>query len=151
MQLSQIAVAQLDSGVDLDHELLKDRLLPNNVNFSGTGEPDSCEDDYGHGTHVAGILADNNSSNVKIRPYKVLNRDGKGPISLIALAVDKAVEDGASIINMSLSSKGESQTMTDSVNNAVAKNINVVVAAGNDRADLEKPTTPPPVWNLPLP
>lgn len=138
MQLSQIAVAQLDSGVDLDHELLKDRLLPNNVNFSGTGEPDSCEDDYGHGTHVAGILADNSSSNVKIRPYKVLNRDGKGPMSLIALAVDKAVEDGASIINMSLSSKGESQTMTDSVNNAVAKNINVVVAAGNDCADLEK-------------
>lgn len=138
MQLSQIVVAELDSGVDSDHELLKDRLLPNNVNLSGTGEPDSCEDDFGHGTHVAGILADNTLSNVKIRPYKVLDRNGKGPISLIALAVDKAVDDGASIINMSLSSKGESQTMTDSVNNAVAKNINVVVAAGNDCADLEK-------------
>lgn len=138
MQLSQIVVAELDSGVDSDHELLKDRLLPNNVNLSSSGEPNSCEDDFGHGTHVAGILADNTLSNVKIRPYKVLDRNGKGPVSLIALAVDKAVEDGASIINMSLTSKGESQTMTDSVNNAVAKNINVVVAAGNDCADLEK-------------
>lgn len=138
MNLADIVVAQLDSGADLDHELLKDRLLPNDVNFSGSGDPNSCEDDFGHGTHVAGILADNTLSNVKIRPYKVLNNNGKGPISLIALAVDKAVEDGAAIINMSLSSKGESQTMTDSVNNAVAHNINVVVAAGNNCADLSK-------------
>lgn len=138
MQLPEIVVAHLDSGVDTDHELLKDRLLPNDVNYSDSGEANSCEDDYGHGTHVAGILADNTPSNVKIRPYKVLNDKGKGPISLIALAVDKAVEDGASIINMSLSSKGESQTMTDSVNHAVEKNVNVVVAAGNDAANLSE-------------
>lgn len=138
MTLSDIVIAQLDSGVDTDHELLKDRLLPSDVNYSDSGEPNSCEDDYGHGTHVAGILADNTLSNVKIRPYKVLNKYGKGPISLIALAVDKAVEDGAGIINMSLSSEGESQTMTDSVNNAVKNNINVVVAAGNDCANLSE-------------
>lgn len=138
MKLANLTVAVLDSGADLDHELLKDRLLPNDVNLSGTGDPNSCEDDFGHGTHVAGILADNTLSNVKIRPYKVLNNSGKGPISLIALAVDKAVEDGASVINMSLASKGESQTMTDSVDNAVAHNVNVVVAAGNDSTDLLK-------------
>ena len=75
---------------------------------------------------------------MKIKPYKVLNNQGKGPSSLIALAVDCAVADGADIINMSLSGPSESQTMTDSVNAAVEKGVNVVVAAGNDKADLSK-------------
>lgn len=138
MKLSEIVVAHLDSGVDTDHALLADRLLPNPVNLSNSGDPNSCEDDYGHGTHTAGILADNTLRNVKIRPYKVLDNNGKGPVSLIALAVDMAVADGSDIINMSLTCKGNSQTMIESVNNAVAKNINVVVAAGNDSTDLSK-------------
>lgn len=137
-RLPEIVVAVLDSGVDTDHELLAGRLIENNLNLSSTGEPDSCEDDYGHGTHVAGIIADNTLSNVKIKPYKILNNQGKAPSSLIAIAVDIAVADGVDIINMSLSGKGESQTLTDSVNSAVAKGINVVVAAGNDGADLSK-------------
>lgn len=138
MQLAEITVAVLDSGVDTDHELLAGRLLENPFNLSSTGEENSCEDDYGHGTHVAGILADNTLQNVKIKPYKVLNNQGKGPSSLIALAVDCAVADGADIINMSLSGPGESQTMTDSVNAAVKKGVNVVVAAGNDKTDISK-------------
>lgn len=138
MQLPEIVIAVLDSGVDTNHELLEGRLLENHFNLSSTGEENSCEDDYGHGTHVAGILADNTLGNVKIKPYKVLNNQGKGPSSLIALAVDCAVADGANIINMSLSGPGESQTMTDSVNAAVEKGVNVVVAAGNDKADLSK-------------
>lgn len=136
--LPEIVVAVLDSGVDTDHELLAGRLLENHFNLSTTGDPNSCEDDYGHGTHVAGILADNTLGNVKIKPYKVLNNQGKGPSSLIALAVDSAVADGADIINMSLAGPGESQTMTDSVNDAVEKGVHIVAAAGNDKADLSK-------------
>ncbi len=136
--LPEIVVAVLDSGVDTDHELLAGRLLENHFNLSTTGDPNSCEDDYGHGTHVTGILADNTLGNVKIKPYKVLNNQGKGPSSLIAIAVDSAVADGADIINMSLSGPGESQTMTDSVNAAVEKGVHVVASAGNGKADLSK-------------
>lgn len=134
--LPEFVVAVLDSGVDTDHELFANRLLENSFNLSSTGDANSCEDDYGHGTHVAGILVNNTLSNVKIRPYKILNNCGKGSTSLICLAVDKAVADGANVINMSLSGKGESEMMTESVQNAVQQGVNVVVAAGNDTANL---------------
>ncbi len=137
-QLSDVMVAVIDSGVDTDHELLEGRLIESTVNLSSSGEDNSCEDDYGHGTHVAGIVVDNSLSNVKVKPYKVLNNRGKGTISLISLAVDMAVADGADIINLSLTSEGESKTMTESVNAATEHDINVVVAAGNQRADLSK-------------
>lgn len=133
-----VQVAVLDSGVDTDHKIFEDRLIESNVNLSNTGDENSIEDDYGHGTHVAGIIADNTLSNVKIKPYKVLNNKGKGTESLIAIAIDLAVAEGADIINMSLTSEGEFQMMTDSVDNAVANGVNVVVAAGNDKKDLSK-------------
>lgn len=138
IQLADVMVAVIDSGVDTDHELLEGRLIESSVNLSSSGEESSCEDDYGHGTHVAGIVADNSLSNVMIKPYKVLNNRGKGTISLISIAVDMAVADGADIINLSLTSEGESQTMTDAIDAATEQNVNVVVAAGNKHADLSQ-------------
>ncbi len=133
-----ILVATIDSGADTDHDLLKDRVIDSGVNFSGTGIANSCEDDYGHGTHVAGIIAANTLDNVKIKPYKVLNDIGNGSLSAIAVAVDMAVEDGADIINMSLTAKGESARLTEAIDNATANNVNVVVAAGNNKTDLDR-------------
>ncbi len=133
-----IQVAVLDSGIDTDHEIFEGRLIESNVNLSNTGKENSCEDDFGHGTHVAGILADNTLSNVKIKPYKVLNNQGNGSESLIAIAIDLAVAEGADIINLSIASDGEFQMMTESVNNAVANGVNVVVAAGNKKLDLSQ-------------
>lgn len=131
-----IQVAVLDSGVDTDHEIFEGRLIESNVNFSNSGKENSCEDDFGHGTHVAGIIVDNTLSNVKIKPYKVLNNQGNGTESLIAIAIDLAVAEGADIINISIASDGEFQMMNESVNNAVANDVNVVVAAGNKKMDL---------------
>ncbi len=133
-----VLVAVLDSGADMDHDQLADRVVATNINLSSSGDRNSCEDDYGHGSHVAGIIANNTLSNVKIKPYKVLNDSGKGSLSVIATAVDMAVADGTDIINMSLSGEGESQRMTEAVENAVANDINVVVAAGNKSLDLDK-------------
>ena len=133
-----VLVAVIDSGADTDHDLLKDRLVESNVNMSGSGDLNSAEDDYGHGTHVAGIIANNTLSNVKIKPYKVLNSEGKCSLSTIATALDMAVIDGADVVNISISGRSESPTLTASVDNAVAKDVNVVVAAGNSKLDLNK-------------
>lgn len=132
-----VLVAVIDSGVDTDHEYFENRLIYSDYNGSSSGERNSVEDDYGHGTHVAGIIVGNTLDNVKIKPYKVLNDVGNGSLSSIAVAVDLAVADGADIINMSLSAQNKSQTMIDSVNNAVANDVNVVAAAGNKSADLD--------------
>lgn len=132
-----ILVAVIDSGVDTDHEYFEDRLVYSDYNGSSSGERNSVEDDYGHGTHVTGIIVGNTLSNVKIKPYKVLNDMGNGSLSSIALAVDLAVADGADIINMSLAAQNKSQTMIDAVNNAVANDVNVVAAAGNKNVDLD--------------
>ena len=132
-----VLVAVLDSGVDTDHEYFEGRLESCDYNGSSSGERGSVEDDYGHGTHVAGIIAGNTLDNVKIKPYKVLNEEGQGSLSSIAVAVDLAVADGADIINMSLTAQNYSQTMIDAVNNAVAKDVNVVAAAGNKHSDLD--------------
>ena len=51
---------------------------------------------------------------------------GKGSLSAIAAAIDLAVAEGADVINLSLTAKGESATVTQSIDNAVAKNVNVV-------------------------
>lgn len=134
--LNEVTVAVLDSGVDSDHELLVDRILPNDVNLSSTGDKNSCEDDYGHGTHVSGIIVDNTLSNVKIKPYKILNNQGKGSTSLIAVAIDMAVADGADIINLSLSAEGENKILTESIDAATENGVNVIVAAGNSSKDL---------------
>ncbi len=143
IELKDVTVAVLDSGIDTDHDMFEGRLIENFVNCSNSGAKNSIEDDYGHGTHVAGIIADNTLSNVKIKPYKVLNYEGKGSLISIVTAIDLAAQDGADIINMSFTADGESQAMTDAVNAAVNKGINVVVAAGNKSADLSKKTYTP--------
>lgn len=138
IELQDVVVAVLDSGIDTDHEMFEGRLLESFVNCSTSGAENSVEDDYGHGTHVSGIIVDNTLDNVKIKPYKVLNREGKGALSSIVAALDLAVEDGVDVINMSFTAEGESETMTESVNAAVEKGVNVVVAAGNKGVDLTK-------------
>lgn len=61
-------------------------------------------DDQGHGTMVAGIVMQNTTENVKIKPYKVLNSDGKCATSQIIAAVNHILSetDAPDVINLSL-------------------------------------------------
>ena len=130
-ELPEIVVGIIDTGIDLDHEFLKDRIISTECNASYSGDSNSEDDDNGHGTHVAGIVVDNTTTNVKIKGYKVLDKDGAGELSNVILAIDKAVEDKVNIINMSLGAYGECDLMTNSVNKAVRNGITVCVSAGN--------------------
>jgi subtilisin family serine protease len=126
-KLPQVIVAVLDSGVDTDHPFLKDRLLTG-VNLSDTA---SLEDTIGHGTHVAGIIADSTLPNVKILPIKVAGSDGKVKISLAISAIGIAAEQGASVINMSFGIAQTEDALAAAIDSAYGSGILSVVAAGN--------------------
>lgn len=133
--LASITVAVIDSGVESNHEFLKGRIIPTNINTSGSGEKNSSEDDFGHGTQVAGVIVDSTLENVKIKPYKVLDSFGQGTLTSLAAGINCAVNDGVDVINLSLGFYEASDFLENSIINALAKDITVVCAAGNSSTD----------------
>lgn len=130
--LPEIVVGIIDTGIDLDHEFLKSRIIETGFNNSESGKNNSEDDDDGHGTHVAGIVADNTTENVKIKAFKCMDENGNGKLSNVCLAVNAAIENDVDVINMSLGSRGTSELMEDTINNAIEQGITVCVAAGNN-------------------
>lgn len=91
-----------------------------------------------HGSHITSILLDNTASNVNIIGYKAMNRDGYGTVSAISASIQKAVEDGAGIINLSLNGIGETPSLIkEAIQDAYSNGVICVVAAGNDNDDAE--------------
>ena len=131
---SGIKVAVLDSGVATDNPDINPKVVLR-ANFSGAA---TNEDNYGHGTHVAGIVAAaHNTSGVAgvcpgctILAGKVLNDSGVGSTSGLANGINWAVSNGAKVINMSIGVRA-SRTLETAVNNAWSKGVVLVAAAGN--------------------
>ena len=130
-----IRVAVLDSGVANDNQDITPKVVANK-NFTN-GE--TGDDNYGHGTHVAGIVAataDNTIGVAGVCPGctildgKVLNDSGIGSTSSLANGINWAVANGAKVINMSLAVRA-SRTLETAVNNAWSKGVVLVAAAGN--------------------
>jgi len=131
-----INIAILDTGVDLDHPDLADKIV-SNINLTSST---TVDDVHGHGTHVAGIAAamTNNGVGVAglgysstIMNVKVLGDTGSGAYSWIVSGIIWAVDNGAEIINMSLGGSYASSTLEDAINYAWSKGVVVVAAAGN--------------------
>ncbi|GAB2806941.1 S8 family peptidase [Lentzea nigeriaca] len=133
-------VAVLDTGVDQTHPDLKDREIGER-NF--TSSPDAG-DHYGHGTHVASIIAGTGAKSggkyhgvapdARILDVKVLGDNGSGQDSGIIAGMEWAVEQGAQIVNMSLGGydSPEIEPLEEAVNRLSAeKGTLFVIAAGN--------------------
>jgi minor extracellular serine protease Vpr len=130
---SGIVVSIIDTGIDLNHPDLEGKIIGG---YDFVDNDEMPEDANGHGTQVAGIIAANGNlkgiaPNSKILMYKV-SEDGESvPSHLIIKAIEKSIEDGADIINISLGINQTNTKIDQAVNKAVKNNIFVVTAAGN--------------------
>ena len=146
---NNIKIAVIDTGVDFNHPDLfgwgPEGKVIGGYNFINPNELPI--DTNGHGTLVAGIVAaDGNVKGVapkaKILAYKVSD-DGEGVASdLIIKAIQKAVEDDADIINISLGVNKTNTLIDNAVRDAVNSGVIVVTAAGNDGPKTESIGSP---------
>lgn len=136
-----IIIAIVDTGVYLQHEDLKDKIIGGYDFANNDSDP---SDDHWHGTHVAGIAGASTNNgigvagvcwNAKIMPIKVLDSTGSGYYSWIADGIEWAVDRGARVINLSLGGDKSSFVLEDAVNYAFSKGGICVAAAGNDRGE----------------
>jgi subtilisin len=129
-----VKVAVLDSGIDLSHPDLK---VVGGVNEVDPGK--SYNDDRGHGTHVAGIIAALNNSRgvVGVAPsaalyaVKVLDKDGSAWASDIIAGLDWCVSHKMRVVNMSFGTSEDQQSIHDAIIRARAAGIVLVASAGN--------------------
>lgn len=186
-------VAVIDTGVDINHEDLKENIWKNQGEIPGDGidndgngfiddyngwnfvdyevkvytfpdpndpgeegicisalnfksQDNNVSDDYGHGTHVAGIIAaiKNNNKGIvgvapktKIMPVKVMASWLGGTSDWIAQGIAYAVENGADIINLSLGG-GEDNILRNALALAQEADVLVVAASGNGNMSFDR-------------
>ncbi len=133
-----ITVAVIDTGISRVPDL-KETTFVQGYDF--VNDRSIADDDNGHGTHVAGTIAQstNNGYGVagiayeaSLMPLKVLSNYGGGTVADIAEAIKFAADNGADVINMSLGGGGESQIMAEAIDYAYRKGVVIVAAAGNE-------------------
>jgi serine protease len=131
-------VAIIDTGVSQVPDLKLTKFVKG---YDFVNDKDDASDDNGHGTHVAGTIAQstNNGYGVagiayqaSIMPLKVLSGSGGGTIADIAEAIKFATDNGATVINMSLGGSGASNMMEEAIKYAHNKGVVIVAAAGNE-------------------
>ncbi|MDN4073961.1 S8 family peptidase [Fictibacillus sp. CENA-BCM004] len=141
---TDVVVAVLDTGCDVNHPDLKDRVIGGR-NFVD-GDPEDYSDGHFHGTHVAGTIAASVNQlgvtgvgpEVKLLILRVLDKDGSGSYKGIIDAINYAVEwrgdkgEKVRVISMSLGGPDDVPEMHEAIKNAVDKNVMVVCAAGNE-------------------
>ncbi|MCL5957745.1 MAG: S8 family peptidase [Chloroflexi bacterium] len=129
-----VRVGVLDTGISTSHPDLKVWGGTNTINPTR-----SFNDDNGHGSHVAGIIAAKNNSlgvvgvapDAQLYAVKALDRNGSGWLSDIIEGLDWSIAHNINVVNMSLGSSADNQSFHDAISRAYDAGITLVAAAGN--------------------
>jgi len=132
----KIIIAVLDTGIDASHPVLQDKIL-NEINLSASAD---AADHNGHGTHVAGVIAGGFTEfgfangiayDCRLLNVKVANDDGTVETKALVEGIYWAVDNGADVINISLTLYNHSDTLEQAVAYAWENGALVIAAAGN--------------------
>ena len=153
-QLYKTKVAVIDSGVDVYNPDLIDQMAKDTngfvLGYNSTGLTADYSDLAYHGTHVTGLIAagyHNGISgsgvwgrNIEVYPIRAFQFDEAGELTAksadVANAIIWATTRNVELINLSLGSETESLAIKNAISFAISKNVTIVVAAGNDSAEL---------------
>ena len=132
-----VTVAVIDTGIFPVDDLDPARIVKG---FNFVGRNEDARDDHGHGTHVAGTVAQTTGNgkgvagmapSARLMPVKVLSASGGGTSHEIAEGIRWAVDHGARVLNLSLGGGSRSLAMESAVAYARRKGAVVACAAGN--------------------
>ena len=134
-----VTVAVVDTGVDLNHVGLVGHVVAGPDFYDdASGQTLVSGDVFGHGTHVAGIIADNDPAGglggaprATILALEVLGPQGSGSSFAVAQGIEWAAQHGASVINLSLGDVGCDPTIQQALIDAHTDGVVVAAAAGN--------------------
>jgi subtilisin family serine protease len=166
-----VLVAVLDTGVQLNHPDLAANIWTNPGEIAGNGIDDdkdgivddvhganmfdfnnNVDDDNGHGTHVAGIVAAQQGNGIggsgiapdaTILPVKILDSNMSGNTDTLAYGIRYAVDRGAKILNVSVNTDAATDTVDAAVRYAGEHGAIIVASAGNNGRNIDlKPSYP---------
>jgi hypothetical protein len=141
-----VLIAVLDTGIDPSHPMFARNIaggydfidndsdptdVANGIDEDHDGVPDGA---YGHGTHVAGIVA-LTAPQARLLIVRVLDAEGRGDVKTVAAGIRWAVGHGARVINMSFGMTRSSSAVSIAIAEANARGIVCVAAAGNSGAE----------------
>lgn len=139
-----VKVAVIDTGIDTQHADLKVTAGICTLKIGCTSTP-SYDDDFGHGTHVAGVIAAQKNNfgiiglapNVELYAVKAMNKKGSGNTTDIAAGLEWAIKQKVDIINMSLVVAGDDQALKLFIDKAYTEGILVVASVGNEGVSIQ--------------
>ncbi|HTJ81038.1 MAG TPA: S8 family peptidase [Polyangiaceae bacterium] len=140
-----VTVAVVDTGIACEDyegftkgtDLVGTRCVPG---WNFIWDNDHANDDQGHGSHVAGTIAQTTDNGVgvaglafgvSLMPVKVLDKRGWGTTLDVANGIRWAGENGAQVVNLSLGGPQNSKVLQDAVDDTLARGVIIVAAAGN--------------------
>ncbi len=152
---AEVVVAVLDTGIDRNHPDLQGSFVEG---WDAVNEDADANDDHGHGTLVAGVIAARSNNGIggvgacsqcSLMPVKVIGANGAGTSADIAEGIVWAADHGARVLNMSFVLSGRDEGVAMALEHARAKGVLIVAAAGNSgSADVTFPAGQPGIVSV---